>query len=380
MGELQLAFRGLVGCDSLTKKFCDPEDGSERIIQLVRHTSKHLSHGGEFFGLDELFLETLEIGDVATGKHHTLNITFFVGERTEIETDTAPIPELMADAHFQRSKGLLASEDICVECRDGGRIFRMGAPAKFHALRFLNRISEHFLATRADKGVVGRGVEDEDEIGETVDEAMGKFLLLVEAALHLTPLGNIHDCALVAHNLSAVVTDGGCSVQTYDGGAVLADEGDFPSPNHWVSRDLFHEGLALGPIHEDLGYGSLEQFFLRVVAQHAHQSGIGVQNRAIGRGDIDALLERFEKLGKAGFISSQGGNVARKNRNTLDFVIAHHGMRDTIKIKRRRLIFQAHLDNPGPMTAFHEARQGTFQEFLFLPAAFLSKLAEGPAD
>src|SRR5437899_12669687 len=102
MGELQLAFRGLVGCDSLTKKFCDPEDGSERIIQLVRHTSKHPCHGGEFFGVDELVLETLEIGDVATGKHHTLNITFFVGDRAETETDRAPDAELMAAEHCRR--------------------------------------------------------------------------------------------------------------------------------------------------------------------------------------------------------------------------------------------------------------------------------------
>ncbi len=55
----------------------------------------------------------------------------------------------------------------------------MGAAAKFHVLRFFNVVPEYLFATRTDKGVVGRRIEHQDEIGEAVDEAAGKFLLLV---------------------------------------------------------------------------------------------------------------------------------------------------------------------------------------------------------
>ena len=40
---------------------------------------EHLSHGGKFLGLDELFLQTLEIGNIAAGENYALDIALFIG-------------------------------------------------------------------------------------------------------------------------------------------------------------------------------------------------------------------------------------------------------------------------------------------------------------
>src|SRR5260370_6425470 len=92
----------------------------------------------------------------------------------------------------------------------------MGATAKFHLLCLLNFVPEDVFATRADKGVVRSCIEYQDEIGEVVDEAARKLLLLVEPALHLATLGNVHQRALVTHHMAAIVANGGGRVQAHD--------------------------------------------------------------------------------------------------------------------------------------------------------------------
>src|SRR5947209_6759924 len=109
-------------------------------------TGKHLSHRGKFFGLNELFLQTLEIGNV---------------------------------------------------------------------------VAEDLFAPRADERVVRRGIEHQDEIGEVVDETARKLLLLVEPALHLATLGNVHQGTLITHYMAAIVANGSSRVQAHNGSAVL---------------------------------------------------------------------------------------------------------------------------------------------------------------
>src|SRR6266403_3050351 len=99
----------------------------------------------------------------------------------------------------------------------------MRAAAKFQVLHVFNVVPEYLFATRTDKVVVGLGIEHEDEIGEAVDEAAGKFLLLVEAALHLASLGDVHERALIAHHASGIVANGSSRVKTDDGGTVFAN-------------------------------------------------------------------------------------------------------------------------------------------------------------
>src|SRR5215472_4923435 len=120
----------------------------------------------------------------------------------------------------------------------------MGTAAKFQVWRFLERVAEHFLTSRADEGVMGVRVQHQDEVGKVVDQAARKFLLLMEPMLHLTPFGDIHDRALIPDYLSAGVANGGGTVHAHDRASILAEKGDFAALDHWLSLHLPFQSLA----------------------------------------------------------------------------------------------------------------------------------------
>ena len=79
MGQFQLAFGGIIGSFALAEKLGNAKDGSKGIIQLMGDAGKHLPHRGKFLRLDELFLQTLELGNVAAGENHALDIALLIG-------------------------------------------------------------------------------------------------------------------------------------------------------------------------------------------------------------------------------------------------------------------------------------------------------------
>jgi hypothetical protein len=96
---------------------------------------------------------------------------------------------------------------------------------------------------------------------------------------------------LIAHYAAGIVANGCGCVQANDGSAVLADQCDLPALNHGLALDLIFNALSFCPVDENFPDLPLQYFFLGIVAQHAHQSRIHVQNGAIRRGDIDAFLQ-----------------------------------------------------------------------------------------
>src|SRR6266566_1097210 len=256
----------------------------------------------------------------------------------------------------------------------------MGTAAKLHVLRFLEGVAQQFPASRADEGVMGVRVQHEDEVGKVVDQAAREFLLLMEPMLHLTPFGDIHDRALIPHHLSARVANGGGAVHAHDRASIFAEKSDVAALDHRLGLHLLLQGLAFSGIDKNLGDLSFQQVLFGFVAKHADKGGVGVEDAALGRGDVDAFLKSFEELGEAGFNPAESRNVARENGDAADGVAAQHGVSDTIEIKRRRLIFQAYLNHTGPMTAFLETGHGPPDETFFLFAAGLDKFGERPAD
>jgi len=49
-------------------------------------------------------------------------------------------------------------------------------------------------------------------------------------------------------------------------------------------------------VHEDLGYFSFEKVILGIVAKHAHEGRICIQDGPFRRDDVDAFLERFKEF------------------------------------------------------------------------------------
>src|SRR5579885_710867 len=167
----------------------------------------------------------------------------------------------------------------------------MSAVAELEIRRFLRLKTEHFLDAGTDESVVRSGIENKNEVGKTGDKAPCKLLLLMEAALHFAALGDIHDGALVTGDVTGRIADGGRGIEADDGRAVLPNESDFAALDHGLALDLFLQLLSLDAVDKDLLDILREKFGFRAVAEHAHERGIGVENRAIGRGDIDAFLK-----------------------------------------------------------------------------------------
>src|SRR6267142_2890257 len=258
----------------------------------------------------------------------------------------------MAHANFQGCERLAASHDVAVQRMDGGHIFGMGAMPEIDGGDFPRLVTENLLRTRADEGVVGADIEHENEIREAVDQATGKFLLLVEAALHFAPLGDVHNRALISHDMAGAIANGGGGVQANNGCSVLANEGDFAALKRRLALDLFLDDLSLGLVHEDLGYFSFEKVILGIVAKHAHEGRICIQDGPFRRDDVDAV------------------NLVR----------AHHGMGDAIEVEHRRLALQANLDDALPVATLHKTRHGALHELHSIAIRVLDELGQGLAD
>src|SRR5207248_269435 len=83
-------------------------------------------------------------------KDHAFDVTPFIGERTEGETNAAPIALLVADTELHGSNGLLPGKNVLADGCGRRQILRMGAAAELHVLRFLKRVAQHVLTARAD--------------------------------------------------------------------------------------------------------------------------------------------------------------------------------------------------------------------------------------
>src|SRR5216684_8893908 len=122
----------------------------------------------------------------------------------------------------------------------------MGTMPEIHGGDFLRLEAENLFRTRTDESVVAAGIEHENEIREAVDQAAGELLLLVEAALHFAAFGDVHNRALITHDMAGVIANGGGGVQANNGCAVLADKTDFATLEHGLMFDLLLEELSLG--------------------------------------------------------------------------------------------------------------------------------------
>ena len=130
MRQIELALGGFVEACAFAQQFGDAQDGGERIVELVGDAGEHLAHGGEFFGLDELLFQALQVGDVAAGNDDAIDLAGFVEERAEMAADAAPFAVFVADANFERSEGLAAGEDFGEESLERRAVFDMGAFAE----------------------------------------------------------------------------------------------------------------------------------------------------------------------------------------------------------------------------------------------------------
>src|SRR5271167_1096601 len=117
----------------------------------------------------------------------------------------------------------------------------MRTSAELHICRFGELVTEDLAAARTDKSVVGRGIHDENQIWEAADEAAGKFLFLMELALHLASGGDVHQGTLIADHAAGSVAHGAGRIEAVDGRAILAQQSNFAALGRGLAFDFFNE-------------------------------------------------------------------------------------------------------------------------------------------
>src|SRR5258708_13074094 len=208
----------------------------------------------------------------------------------------------------------------------------MGAATELHVLGFREVIAQNLVATGADKSVVGVGIQNQDEVRETVHQAVSEFLLLVKLAFDLAAGSDIHQRALVADDFPGGITNGGGGIQASDESAVLAQQGDLAAFEQRLAVNFFANQVSEGIIGKNFANFFGQQFGLGVVPEQADQSRIGVDDLVFRRDDVDAFLKSFEKFGKTGLVAAGCSNVACEDGHPVDLVAAHHGVTDTIAV------------------------------------------------
>ncbi len=101
-----------------------------------------------------------------------------------------------------------------------------------------------------------------------------------------------------------------------------------------------------------------QQFFLAVVPEQADQRVIAIQQAAVGRCEVHALLERLEQLGETHFTLALLGDVLRHDTYAHDFAVVHDGMEYAIEEPQLRFVPELYPQNARPVPLLQEARHG----------------------
>ena len=181
-------------------------------------------------------------------------------------------------------------------------VFRVGALAQLLRIVVFGFVTEDFFYPWTREGVMTRGVEHKNQVGEATHQATREFLLLVEAAFHFAAFRDVHQCAVIAHDLAHGVTHDRRGVQANDRAAVFAVQRQLAPLKHGLRVHFLPQQPALLRIGQKIGERMGEKLFLGIVTQHAHERRIGVQDTIVGSNDVDTFLKGFKKLGKSRFV------------------------------------------------------------------------------
>src|SRR5271165_2416478 len=208
--------------------------------------------------------------------------------------ETAQAAFLVAHADFDGTELLATVPKVVEKSEERGAFLRRSLISKDKETEFGGVVAQDFLNLGADESVVLVGIDNEDEVGEAVHKAASKFLLLMEALFDGAALGDVDKGALIAHDVAVAVAYGGSGVEAGEGLAVLATQGEFDAFGNGLAMYFANDGGALKLVDKDLGNALAEEFVARVVAEHAHEGGIDLDDFVVGGDDVDAFLKSFE--------------------------------------------------------------------------------------
>ncbi len=299
MGHFKLTLGTFIDAFAIPQQFADAKNGGERIIQFVGDACKHLAHSGKFFCLDQLFFKALDFGDVAAGDDHAFDFSRFIEQGAEVTFQSAPFAILVANLSFDGAKILSAGQKILQHPQDGAAFVGVGALTKGRADEFVDFVAQNGRHLGTDIGVAFVYVDDKNQIGETVDQAASELLFLVKALFDLTLFRDIDEGALIARDFATGIANGGRSMETDDGAAILAEKRNLTAFGSWLVLDFADHIGALHFIDEDFGNTFGKQLFPGVVAQNSNERWIDFPDAVIWGGYVDAFLKSFKQFREA---------------------------------------------------------------------------------
>ncbi len=218
--EVKLAVSILIGC-LIAHQFRDAQNGGQRIVQFMGHSGDHLPHRRKPLGLNQLLLQPLLLGNVAHRSDDPGGAPHFVMKWTRGSAKQLPGAIFMLGAIFDLAIRAVPGNQIGNEFLHRREIMRINVAAKFLADQILGLVTENIKDLRTYEGISRFGVKRDDQIGETIHQAARKFLFTMQATLHFTLLGDVHECALITHEFARRVADNGRGVQRNDFARIL---------------------------------------------------------------------------------------------------------------------------------------------------------------
>ena len=136
-----------------------------------------------------------------------------------------PLPSRCRAAILGGSKRLISRNQRLIQRDQIGRVIRhvRDLPPQ----HFVRPVAEKSLGARAHEGIPLLEIHDQDQIGETLQQAAAELLLLGQLALHVAFFGDVDQRSLVADDISSGIPYGARGIEKNGGLAIFASQLDF---------------------------------------------------------------------------------------------------------------------------------------------------------
>src|SRR3984893_2150757 len=220
--------------------------------------------------------------------------------------------------------------------------------------------AQQIAAARADKAIPSIQADDQDTIGEALQQIPLKFLLLAQRFFHLAPLGDVHQRALVTDDCAGSIPDGTRRIQKDAGRPILA-------PQRKLAAALAPPIIRAPPQHRALPRIQIkcagvegQKLVPAAAAQHSNQRRVAVKQLALWRAEVDAFVESLEKFGEAALFLALFGHVPGEGADAHDFVTLDDCIQHAVEIKGARVVLDLDANQARPAALFEKAGKTRF--------------------
>src|SRR5258708_15824130 len=307
--HLQVFARASRNLRILHEQIRKTHDGGERVVHLVGHAGDKLAHRSHLLRVHQFGLDHGGIGNVRHQHHHAADVAAFVAHGTQVDGELA--------------RGAVAAHNhqvqvVCLQAMQAG-LKGFGKGRLVQRRNDVVQAVSHQLVLVETTGLIAAAVGITDQAGGVryqnhglgvVQDLAGKVALPLKLRLEVLHFGDIQEDTALLHGFSLAIAYDDDGFQHVDPGAGSAAESHFKIPDGAVFVQLAEDFVAL--LRGDINLGlqvQLEDFLAGLVAQHAHQSIVHLDEMAFWRSKKDAFLHVVKQLAIAALGLAAVGDV-----------------------------------------------------------------------